>query len=85
MARRSRGAIAIGSWAVAACAASTRSSLWDELDDQTLMPSGLRPWVEVPVLDREQLKDLQLMLIEVLRELEALRSGGSLDSPTPLS
>jgi len=32
------------------------------------MPNSLRPWVEVPRLDREQLKDLQLMLIEVLRE-----------------
>jgi hypothetical protein len=42
---------------------------WDELDAMELMPNTLRPHVEQPRLDREQLKGLQLSLIEQLREL----------------
>ena len=45
-------------------------SAWDELDASELMPNSLRPWVEVPRLDREQLKSLQHELIAALAELE---------------
>jgi hypothetical protein len=45
-------------------------SAWDELDAMELMPNTLRPHLEQPPLDRGQLKDLQLLLIEQLRELE---------------
>ena len=31
-------------------------ALWDELDAMALMPPGLRPWAEVPVLDHQTLK-----------------------------
>lgn len=43
-------------------------ALWDELDAQELIPNSLRQWVEVPRLDREQLKSLQLVLIDRPRE-----------------
>ena len=36
----------------------------------SLMPPSRRPWVEVPLLDREQLKSLQAELVEDLGELE---------------
>ena len=51
-------------------------SAWDEVDAQELLPNSLRPWVEVPILDREQLKGLQLELIAALAELdERFRRG----------
>lgn len=34
--------------------------LWDELDIMALMPPTPRPDVEFPMLDREQLKSLQV-------------------------
>jgi hypothetical protein len=34
------------------------------------MPNSLRPQVRKPGLDREQLRGLQLLLIDQLRELE---------------
>jgi hypothetical protein len=43
---------------------------WDEVDAMELMPNSLRPHVEQPRLDREQLKALQLILVDELRELE---------------
>lgn len=43
---------------------------WDELDSSELMPPTLRPHVEQPYLDREQLKSLQLVLIDRLREID---------------
>ena len=41
-----------------------------------LMPPGLRPWVDVPVLDRELLRSLQLELLGALGELDARTLGG---------
>ena len=46
-------------------------SLWDELDAMELMPATLRPRVEVPALDREQLESLRAVLVGALGELEA--------------
>ena len=37
-----------------------------------LMPPSLRPWVPVPVLDREQLKSLQVELVWALGEMEGV-------------
>ena len=42
---------------------------WDEPDAMELMPPTLRPWVEVPMLERVQLKSLQVELIGALGEL----------------
>jgi hypothetical protein len=42
---------------------------WDELDAMELMPNSLRPHVDQPRLDREQLKSLQHELIGELGEL----------------
>jgi hypothetical protein len=39
---------------------------WDEFDAMELMPNSLRPRVEQPRLDREQLKSLQRMLVDAL-------------------
>ena len=44
--------------------------LWDELDAMPLMPPSLRPTVEVPVLEREELKSLQVELVAALGEVE---------------
>jgi hypothetical protein len=43
---------------------------WDELDSSELMPPTLRPHVLQPMLDRNQLKSLQLVLIDRLREID---------------
>jgi hypothetical protein len=40
-----------------------------------LMPPSLRPSVEVPVLDREQLESLRQELLAYLAELEARSDG----------
>ena len=51
-------------------------SLWDELDAMALMPPALRPWVEVPMLDREQLKGLRAELVGALGETGARPISG---------
>ena len=56
---------------------------WDELEAMELMPNSLRPHVEVPRLDREQLKDLQEMLTESLAELLGARPAGASWAPYP--
>lgn len=55
---------------------SKQLAAWDELDAMKLMPNTLRPHVEQPGLGREQLKSLQLMLIDVLRELDLRYRAG---------
>ena len=45
-------------------------SLWDELDAMALVPPSLRPTVEVPMLEREQLKSLQVELVAAIGEVE---------------
>ena len=50
--------------------------LWDELEAMALMPPTPRPWVEMPALDREQLKSLQVELVGALGELERRSVGG---------
>ncbi len=47
-------------------------ALWDELDAMALLPPSLRPWVEVPVLDRETLEELRAELRAALGEMQAL-------------
>jgi arylsulfatase A-like enzyme len=42
---------------------------WDKLDAMSLMPPTLRPWVEVPVLDRETLKELRAELVVIDEQL----------------
>jgi hypothetical protein len=49
---------------------------WDEVDALALLPPTLRPGVESPSLDREQLKSLQVELIACLGELEARYQRG---------
>jgi hypothetical protein len=44
-----------------------------------LMPPTLRPWVEVPILDREQLKGVQAELIGALGELAGAAAPPQLD------
>ena len=46
-------------------------SRWNELDALALLPPTLRPDVQVPLLDRDELKSLQVELIACLGELEA--------------
>ena len=45
-------------------------SRWDELDAMPLLPPSLRGHVEVPLLEREHLKSLQVELVAALGELE---------------
>ena len=49
---------------------SRQLSLWHELDAMELMLPSLRPTVEVPLLDREELKSLQVELVAALGEVE---------------
>ena len=48
-----------------------RLALWDEPAAMQLMPPSLRSWVEVPVLDRETLKELQAELVAALGEMDS--------------
>ena len=52
-------------------------ALRDELDALELMPSRLWPWVEVPVLDRETLKQLRAELVAAPGEIEGRHEQGS--------
>ena len=45
-------------------------ALWDELEAMQLMPPSPRPWVEVPELDRETLRELRAELVGARGELE---------------
>jgi hypothetical protein len=49
---------------------------WDDVDAVSLLPPTLRPDVEIPTLDREQLTSLQVELIACLGELEARYGRG---------
>ena len=44
-------------------------AVWEELEAMVLMPNSLRPHVQWPQLDREQLQSLRDVLTEDLREL----------------
>lgn len=45
-------------------------SRWDEVDAAQLMPPDIRPWARHPTLGRQALKELQLVLVAAIAELE---------------
>jgi hypothetical protein len=50
--------------------------VWDEWDGAELVPIELRQPIVPPMLDREQLRSLRLVLLEHLEELDLRYSRG---------